>query len=269
MFLERYQQLKRSARLRTAGAGIFAAGLILAGMALAPFTLEIRFHAEALKERIKASFASPADGTTAVARLPENADIAVDPLIARLDSFAVGQAKVKAFALVGAAHAAPVAEAPEKADGALVAAAALPAPATPAAQKTIDRMKIPAIRVDMQIAEGMSEKVLNKGFAWKLPYTSTPDKGGNTVIGCHRYLYTSGSRTCFNLDKVKAGDTMVVEWKGVRYDYRVREIKIVQPDDISILNATRESVLTVFTCTPKFTSKLRLVVIADLVITDR
>src|SRR3989338_53818 len=201
MFLERYQQLKRSARLRTAGAGIFAAGLILAGMALAPFTLEIRFHAEALKERIKASFASPADGTTAVARLPENADIAVDPLIARLDSFAVGQAKVK-------------------------------------------------------------------GFAWKLPYTSTPDKGGNTVIGCHRYLYTSGSRTCFNLDKVKTGDEIVVEWKGVRYDYRVREIKIVQPDDVSVLNATREPVLTVFTCTPKFTSKLRLVVIADLVIAE-
>ena len=261
MFLERYQRVKRGARLRTTGAGIFAAGLILAGIALAPFTLEIRFQAEALKERIKDSFSSSADDAHAVARLPDNADVAVDPLAAR----------VKAFALVGVAHTASAAPAPAPAalTGTVVAAAVPAAAAKPATQKTIDRMKIPAIRVDMQIVEGSNEKVLNHGFAWKLPYTSTPDKGGNTVIGCHRYLYTSGSRTCFNLDKVKTGDEIVVEWKGVRYDYRVREVKIVQPDDISILNATRESVLTVFTCTPKFTSKLRLVVIADLVITDR
>jgi sortase A len=268
MFLNHYYHLKRTTRFRRIGVGLLAAGFVFAGTAGAPLLLELQWQTGELIGRIKALRGTGLVEERAVARLPENADIA-GPLAARLD--AARQASVKAFELVGAAHAAPAeitGASARAAAEATVIAAAVPAAVKPAAQKTIDRMKIPGIKVDMQIAEGANEKVLNKGFAWKLPYTSTPDKGGNTVIGCHRYLYTTGSKTCFNLDKVKAGDSMVVDWKGMRYYYKVREIKIVKPSEISILNPTREAVLTVFTCTPKFTSKERLIVISDLVKTE-
>lgn len=271
MFLNHYFHLKRTTRFRRIGVGLLAAGFVFAGTAGAPLLLELQWQTGELIGRMKALRDTGLVDERAVARLPENADIA-EPLAARLDSrldsTEARQASVKAFELVGAAHAAPAeitGASARAAAEATVIAAAVPAAVKPAAQKTIDRMKIPGIKVDMQVAEGANEKVLNKGFAWKLPSTSTPDKGGNTVIGCHRYLYTSGSKTCFNLDKVKVGDSIVVDWKGMRYYYKVREIKIVKPSEISILNPTREAILTVFTCTPKFTSKERLIVISDLV----
>jgi len=59
------------------------------------------------------------------------------------------------------------------------------------------------------------------------------------------------------------GDTFYVYWKGIRYDYKVRETKIVLPSEVSILHNTPNNQVTLFSCTPLFTSEKRLVVIAD------
>lgn len=260
MLLARYLQLKRTRRFRRIGTGLVAIGLALASIAAAPLVLEMQWQADRFAVRMKSAAQKiiPRQEARAYARLPENAD-REDPM----------RARVKVFELVGAVHAAVTAEPAKVSERAYAAVATGPAmPVTTAVQNTMNRLRIPGIKVEMQIAEGMSEKVLNKGLAWKLPYTSTPDKGGNTVIGCHRYLYTAGSQTCFNLDKVKPRDPIMVSWKGKVYHYAVREVKIVKPDEISVLQNTSTSVLTVFTCTPKFTSKFRLVVIADLVNTE-
>ncbi|MEW6610413.1 MAG: sortase [Patescibacteria group bacterium] len=263
MFLLRYRQAKRSARMRRLGFCCIAFGLLCAGIASAPLLLEAQWQAEGAVKQVREAAARLAGREErAVGRLPLNEDRGDAAIRARMD----------AFSLVGAAHAVAASEAspaaPENQESPVVAAALLKDMPQSASRKEIDRLKIPAIKVDMEIAGGGSAKVLNKGFAWLLPLTSTPDKGGNTVIGCHRYLFTSGSRTCFNLDKVKMGDAMVVDWKGIRYHYKVRDIRIVAPDEVSVLYATRTPVLTVFTCTPKFTSKFRLVVVADLIRTE-
>ena len=122
---------------------------------------------------------------------------------------------------------------------------------------------IPKIGVEMDIVEGENEKALYKG-AWRIPGTSMPNLGGNTVLGGHRYLYRPPSkRTFYNLDKLAVGDAIQVFWQGEEYNYKVKEIKIVDPKQIEILNNTKEDILTLFTCTPLFTSKKRLVVIAE------
>lgn len=122
-----------------------------------------------------------------------------------------------------------------------------------------NRIVIPRIYVNAPIVEGQDESVLNLGM-WHRPNSSTPDKGGNTVVAGHRTLYTSGPLTLYNLDKVKVDDIILVYWKGKEYVYKAYEITIVRPSNIEIEFNTKEPIITLFSCTPQWTSEERLVV---------
>lgn len=123
---------------------------------------------------------------------------------------------------------------------------------------------IPKIGVDGLIHEGESDRTLDKGI-WHRPKSSTPDKGGNTVLAAHRFMYTQGPITFYHLDKLVLGDKITVIWNKKQYDYEVIEIKEVLPTAIEIENNTDEPILTLFTCTPLFSTERRLVVVAKLV----
>lgn len=118
----------------------------------------------------------------------------------------------------------------------------------------------------MKIVEGTNEKIaLNQG-AWRMPQTSTPNLGSNTVLTGHRFKYRPPSKeTLYLLDKISTGDQIIVNWEGLEYNYRVIGTKIVEPTAIEVLNPTPTSQLTLITCTPLFTTKQRLIVIAELV----
>jgi len=127
-----------------------------------------------------------------------------------------------------------------------------------------NRIVITKIGVDMEIIEGVNEDVaLNLG-AWHMPDTPAPDEDGNTVITAHRFKYRPPSKkTFYLLDKLEIDDKIIIYWEGVEYDYQVREIKIVEPNALEILNNTDNVQLTLFTCTPLFSTKQRLVVISE------
>lgn len=125
------------------------------------------------------------------------------------------------------------------------------------------RLMIPSMQLDEQVYEGASAAVLSKGV-WRRPRTSSPDKGGNTVLVAHRFDY-SGPAVFYHLDVMKTGDKFAVFWDGREYDYQVSEVKIVEPTEISIENNTPEPTLTLYTCTPMWTAKQRLVVVAKLI----
>ena len=134
-----------------------------------------------------------------------------------------------------------------------------------AKQPQVRRLYVPTANTDLDIVEGANEKALFKG-AWRSPYSSTPDKGGNTVLFGHRYLHLPPRKdTLFSLDKVKVGDPFEISWDGRTYKYKVVEVKVVNPDDISVLNPTAKPSVTIITCTPVFTTKFRLVVRGELV----
>lgn len=99
-----------------------------------------------------------------------------------------------------------------------------------------------------------------------LPWTSTPDKGGNTVLVGHAYYLKNGNyskSTFYDLDTMKVGDEIEVTWKGVKYTYIVSETKTVNPDQIEIEDQTTDAQLTIYSC-GKFTNKIRTVVVAKL-----
>ncbi len=124
---------------------------------------------------------------------------------------------------------------------------------------------IPKMGVDTEILEGDVNTMLWKGVV-RMAVGSTPDKGGNTIITAHRYLYRPPNpKTFFLLDKLTKGDIITIYWQNKKYQYKVRESRVVEPDEISILHNTPNPQLTLFSCTPLFTSKQRLVVIADLI----
>ncbi len=121
---------------------------------------------------------------------------------------------------------------------------------------------VPKLNLKQQIYEGLDANTLDTGL-WRLPASGDPAKGGNTVIAGHRFIY--GSATPFyHLDKMSQGDNITIYWQKVRYDYTVIDVKIVQPTEVSVLDQTKEPQLTLFTCTPLWTAKERLIVIAKL-----
>ncbi|HTH72344.1 MAG TPA: sortase [Candidatus Pristimantibacillus sp.] len=143
-------------------------------------------------------------------------------------------------------------------------AVSLPAPQN---EKKEDRPKvntlvIPSLDMTQEIFEGRSVNTLLKG-PWRRPATSTPDKGGNTVIAGHRFYYSRPAVFYF-LDKIKVGDPITVYWNGERYDYVVSESKVVPPEATDVENNTKDSELTLYTCTPLWTSSKRLVIVAKL-----
>jgi len=131
-----------------------------------------------------------------------------------------------------------------------------------------NRVVIPKIGVDAKILEGDSLAVLSREEGvWRDPDTKTPENGGNMVISGHRFQYTPPNMvTLYNLDKVEVDDTMIVYWDGKEYDFKVTEIKVVEPTAIEIKdNTPGKTVLTIYTCTPLWSNTHRLVVIGELI----
>lgn len=125
-----------------------------------------------------------------------------------------------------------------------------------------NRLSINEIFVDGLIHEGEdAETTLHKGL-WRRPKSSTPDKGGNTVIVAHRFLFTDGPNTFYHLPKIEPGDELNLVWGGKNYSYLVTETKIVSADTTDIEKNTPDDRLTLYTCTPLWSSHERFVVVA-------
>lgn len=131
-----------------------------------------------------------------------------------------------------------------------------------------NRLAIPSIGLDEHVFESTVPDGINKGV-YQRPKTSDPSLGSNTVFVGHRFSYFPNIPSPFyNLDKVSLGDEMVVVWKGVIYRYKVKEIKVVEPTEFMVEAPTKESKLTIYTCTPLWSASQRLVIISEL-ITER
>lgn len=124
---------------------------------------------------------------------------------------------------------------------------------------------IPKIKSKQEIQIGSDSWLLSKG-PWKIPDTSTPAEGSNTVIAAHRFIYGDDQyqKSFYHLDKLGVGDEIFIFWDDVKYVYTVKANFKVDPTAIEIEDPTEESILTLYTCTPIISSTYRLIVQADL-----
>jgi len=127
-----------------------------------------------------------------------------------------------------------------------------------------DGLVIPRMLLDTPLIEGPQKDsfdLLNKG-AWHLPFTNTPDKGGNTVIAGHRFSYTGPRGIFYYLDKLQQGDEIGLWYQGKLYLYSVASSRTVKATEVSVQQPTDDTRLTLYTCTPLWNPTDRLVVVA-------
>lgn len=147
---------------------------------------------------------------------------------------------------------------------------ATPLPPMPTPNLTTDMniLYIPKIAVKQEIIESTTIQGIGDK-AWRRPNTSQPHLGGNTVVIGHRYASIGGKResVMYNLPKMEKGDLVYVYWQGSVYTYEVFDKKIVPPTAVQVEFQTVEPIITIYTCSPIFTAKNRLVVNAKLIST--
>jgi len=71
-----------------------------------------------------------------------------------------------------------------------------------------------------------------------------PGLPGNVGIAAHRDTFFRPLRN------VRKDDVITFTTAGAEYRYRVVSMKVVDPNDVSVLNVTDEEVLTLVTCYP-------------------
>lgn len=125
-----------------------------------------------------------------------------------------------------------------------------------------DQLYIPTIKLMQPILEGTNPQTVNRGV-WRLPDGSTPSQESNTVLIGHRFSYKNPS-VFYHLDKVKAGDNIYVSWNKKVYLYKVDKIRTVTPNTTSVEKPTKEAQLTIYTCTPLWSTSHRLVIESKL-----
>lgn len=136
--------------------------------------------------------------------------------------------------------------------------------------KAIAQILIPKIGVDDIIVDGVSLYVLGFGPGH---YPDTAPIGapqGTAAIAGHR---TGWGSPFIDLDQLDAGDEIILRTPQATYTYRItRGNVVVRPSDYWVVNGDPQSKakakLTLTTCTPKYTSRNRLIVWADLVKTE-
>lgn len=96
--------------------------------------------------------------------------------------------------------------------------------------------------------------------------TAIPPQKGNAVVFGHStlpQLYDPKNYKTIlaNAYKIKVGDDIYVNFDKISYKYKITSIIVVDPSDVSVLEQdTRDSFLTLITCTPPGTVWKRLVI---------
>jgi sortase A len=123
---------------------------------------------------------------------------------------------------------------------------------------------IPSIKLDTPVVETF----VNNEWQWEVAQYAAGYLHGTGLPGDPTNMVMAGHAGFFggvfaNLGSLVAGDDIFVDAAGWRYRYRVRETRIIWPNQIEVMDSTPTAVLTLITCTNWDIQ--RLVVIADLI----
>lgn len=135
----------------------------------------------------------------------------------------------------------------------------LPPPTTGLESPT--RIVIPALGIDWPIVAGDSWEELKRGVGHH-PGSANPGERGNMILSGHNDVFGEVFK---DLEALKNGDEVQVYAGGRMFKYQVRAKRIVLPSELTVLNPTRESIVTLITCHPYRVDTHRLVVIAQLI----
>lgn len=126
--------------------------------------------------------------------------------------------------------------------------------------------EIPVHAEPLFVVHGVSTRDLQQGPG-HYPSTALPGEQGNFAVAGHRTTYGA---PFFNLDDLRSRDQVfVTDRRGRRFEYSVTEVRVVGPDETSVLGPdplkSGLPTLTLTTCHPRLSNAHRLIVVAELV----
>jgi sortase A len=107
----------------------------------------------------------------------------------------------------------------------------------------LGRIKIPRLGLSAVILEGTKSRTLRLGVG-HIKGTAIPGRQGNSAIAGHRDIFFR------SLKEIRADDEIQLETEDGSTRYLVDWARVVAPEDISVLDSTSESALTLVTCYP-------------------
>jgi sortase A len=129
----------------------------------------------------------------------------------------------------------------------------------------IARIEIPAIDVTDYVVEGTDVDSLRKGPG-HYPETPLPGEQGTTAIAGHRTTYGAPFR---HVDELDRGDRILVDMPDGRFVYRVEDTRIVDDQDLSVLEPVGYRRLMLSACHPLYSAAQRVIVFARQVRRER
>jgi sortase A len=122
----------------------------------------------------------------------------------------------------------------------------------------IARLRVPRLDVDLVVVNGTSTGDLRRG----------PGRHADTFMpGEGELVYVAGHRTTYgapfsDIDDLEAGDTITVELPYGTVEYRVTRHRIVDDNDLSVLESEGREELVLQACHPRFFASQRYLVYA-------
>ena len=116
-------------------------------------------------------------------------------------------------------------------------------PVYPVEGDNIGSLTIPTLNRKLNILQGTAEKELKKGVGHFIQ-SVLPGEKDNCVISGHR-------ETAFRqLNKLKIGDSLILQTSAGTFTYEVSSTRIVNKDDKTVIVPTEYAALTMTTCYP-------------------
>ena len=116
-------------------------------------------------------------------------------------------------------------------------------PVRPKKGENIGELIIPKLGASLPIVHGTDEEELEKGVG-HFSKSVLPGEDDNSVLSGHR-------DTVFRkLGEVGKGDILVVETEAGKFTYKVKNVRIVEKDDRTVIVPKPRATLTVSTCYP-------------------
>lgn len=106
---------------------------------------------------------------------------------------------------------------------------------------------IPKIKIYAAVINGTSKKALARGpgLCEKSPLPN--EEESNVLIAAHRNAYKEWFK---NLDKLKEGDEIHIEFNKIKYIYEVLKVFIVEKNDWSVTKPVGYNAITLISCHP-------------------
>jgi sortase A len=119
---------------------------------------------------------------------------------------------------------------------------------------------IPAIDVNARVVQGDGWEQLKKGVGQHIG-TADPGQPGNLVLSAHNDIFGEIFR---RLDELAPGDEVQIYTASQVFTYVVTGAKLVEPTEVSVMDATPHASLTLISCYPYRVDTQRIVISADL-----